>query len=211
MGMAFLNKLVQNLSGLEVSQKGDQNGNGLVAQGNPSYLETRRRGDGWTCKTVTPATALVTIPTTTAHLEIYNNGSRLLVVSDLYMFRLLGTAVGQFESLWAMVTTQKAIPTNDALVLYSMSGKASIVPTATSEIVTSEDSTVIANGWQPFGYPSSGLGTATPGAAQSVAIDGKLTVPPGCSLCVAVVGSLNTASSMHCGATFDLVSATQET
>jgi len=153
---------------------------------------------------------VVVIPTTTAHLEIYNNGSRLMVVSDLYMWRLVGTAVGLGETIWAMVTTQKAIPTNDALVLYSMSGKAFITPTATSEIVTSEDSTVVANGWQPFGYPEAYLGAATPGTGQSVAIDGKLVVPPGCSLCVTVTGSVNTASAVHCGATFDLVSATQE-
>jgi len=193
----------------EVSLTANQQSQQLVAQGNPSYMETRRRGDAWTCKTVTPATALVTIPTTTAHLEIYNNGSRLMVVSDLYMWRLLGTAVGQSESLWAMITTAKAIPTNDALVLYSLSGKALITPTATSEIVTSEDSTVIANGWQPWGFPSASLGTTTPGTGQSVPIDGKLIVPPGCSLCVAVVGNLNTASSMHCGASWDMVAATQ--
>jgi len=213
MGMAFLLKHLARYTGgedTEVSASGDQQKNLLVAQGNPSYMETRRRGNGWTCKTVTPATVVVVIPTTTAHLEIYNNGSRLMVVSDLYMWRLIGSAVGLGETIWAMVTTQKAVPTNDALVLYSMSGKALWTPTATSEIVTSEDSTVIANGWQVFGYPQAYLGAATPGTGQSVAIDGKLVVPPGCSLCVTVTGSVNTASAVHCGATFDLVSATQE-
>ncbi len=211
MGMAFLNKFKNIFTDVELDGKADQSSNALVAQGNPSYMEVRRRGDGWTCKTVTPATVVVVVPTTLAHLEIYNNGSRLMVVSDLFMWRLLGTAVAQMTSLWAVITTQKAIPTSDALVLYSMSGKALITPTATSEIVTSEDSTIIDNGWQVYGYPQTGLGAATPGTGYSVAIDGKLTVPPGCSLCVTVTGNANTASAVHCGATFDLVSANQTT
>ena len=211
--MSFIARGIQRFTGgsdADVTISADKQKNLLVAQGNPSYLETRRRGNGWTVKTVTPATVVVVVPTTLAHLEVYNNGTRLMVVSDLFMWRLLGTAVAQMTALWAVVTTQKAIPTNDALVLYSMSGKALWTPTATSEVVTSEDSTIIDNGWQPFGYPATGLGAATPGIGQSVAIDGKLTVPPGCSLCVTVTGNVNTASAVHCGATFDLVDASQE-
>ena len=211
--MESLLRMIQRYTGGgegEVTASADKQRNLLVSQGNPAYTETRRRGDGWTCKTVTPATVVVVVPTTLAHLEIYNNGSRLMVVSDLFMWRLLGTAVGLGESIWAVITTQKALPTNDALVVYSMNGKALITPTATSEVVTSEDSTIIDNGWQVFGYPQAYLGAATPGTGQSVAINGKLQVPPGCSLCVTVTGSVNTASAVHCGATWDWVSATQE-
>ncbi len=210
MGMAFLQKLL-NPSSVEVSGKADAQTNQLVAQGNPSYAEIRRRGEGWSVAAVTAFAALVDFPTTTARVEIYNNGSRLAVVSDLHCFRLLGTAVGVGECIWAMVSTAKAVPTLTALNMFSMSGKAIVTPTATSEIVTGVGTTVIANGLMPYGASVAYLAAATPGAGWSVPIDGKLIIPPGCSLCLQVVASVNTAAAFQTlGATFDLVSATVE-
>ena len=108
-----------------------------------------------------------------------------------------------------MVTT-KAIPTLGALVLYGMSGKAPVTPTATSEMVTGIDTTVIADGWAPYGMGTGYLAAATPGAGVNIPIDGKLIIPPGCSLCLAIGSSVNTASAFHCGVTFDWVNATVE-
>lgn len=211
--MPVISKLISNFTGglsAEVSAQADAQKNLLVAQGNPSYLETRRRGEGWTVMASTAQAAIAALPTTTAHLEVYNNGTRLVAVSDLHLWRLLGTAVGLGEVLFAMITTAKAVPTLTAQTLYSMSGKAFVVPTATSEIVTGVGTTVIANGWQPYGLPAAYLGAATPGAGSSVPIDGKLIVPPGCSLCLCVIASVNTAAAFHFGVTFDLVTATAE-
>lgn len=194
----------------EVTPGVDKQSNLLVAQGNPPYMETRRRGEGWNVMTSTALTPLAALPTTAAHLEVYNNGSRLIVVSDLHVWRLLGTAVVLGECLFAMITTKKAIPTLTAQVLYSMSGKPLITPTATSEVVTGVGTSVIANGWQPYGFPSMTLNAATPGTGYSVPIDGKLQVPPGCSLCLELCASVATASTFHIGCTFDLVTATKE-
>lgn len=212
MGMQFLMKHLArfNSGDDEVSTSGDAQRNLLVASGNPEYMETRRRGEGWTILSATATDALVAVPTTVANLEVYNNGSRLLVVSDLHCWRLIGSAVGVGESIWAMISTAKAIPTLTALVMYSMSGKALVTPTATSEIVTGVDTTVIANGWQPYGPAAAYLAAATPGTGFNVPINGKLIVPPGASLCIQVVASVNTAAAFHTGVTFDLVDATVE-
>ena len=211
MGMQFLAKAIQRFNGGsdEVGTSLDAQKNLLVAQGNPGYAETRRRNDGWTVFLATASEALVAFPASLAHLELHNNGSRLAVVSDLHLWRVLGTAVAVGEHLWVQVTT-KAIPTLGALVLYGMSGKTSVTPTATSEMVTGIDSTVIADGWMPYGPGASYLAAATPGTGFNLPIDGKLIIPPGCSLCVAIGASVNTASAFHCGVTFDWVNATVE-
>ena len=214
MGMQFLAKALARYTGgaeAEVAASIDAQKNLLIAQGSPHYTETRRRGDGWTVASVTAFAAEVTVPTTTARVEFYNNGTRLAVVSDLHCFRLLGTAVGVGECIWAMVSTLKAVPTLTALTLYSMNGKAFAVPTATSEMVTGVGTTVVANGWMPYGNPVAYLAAATPGASWSVPIDGKLQIPPGASLCLQVVASVNTAAAFNTlGMTFDWVTATQE-
>ncbi len=195
----------------EVDAAADAQKNLLTAQGNPAYAETRRRGDGWAVASATAFAALVDVPTTTARVEFYNNGARVAVVSDLHCFRLLGTAVGVGEGIWACVTTQKAVPTLTALTLYSMNGKAFVVPTATSEMVTGVGTTIVANGWMPYGNGFGYLAAATPGASWSVPIDGKIQIPPGCSLCLQIVASVNTAAAFNnLGITFDWVSMTQE-
>ena len=195
----------------EVSASADAQKNLLTAPGNPPYLEIRRGGDAWTVRTATLFAPVAAVPTTTARLEIFNNGSRLLVVSDLHAMQILSTAAGQTYGIMAGITTKKVVPTLTALNLYSLSGKALIVPTVESEIVTAVDTTIVDNGLQPYGDVQAwGTGVATPGNAWSAKIDGKLVVPPKCSLVLHIMGSLATASTFHVGATFDLVSATLE-
>lgn len=169
----------------------------------PPFTEITRRGEGFTVGTSTLFAPLVAYPTTTAALEVYNNSSdKLLVVGDLYAAQILSTAATQTYAIFAMVTTLKAVPTLGALSLFSLTGKPIVTPTAASEVVTGVGTTVIANGWRPWGSVQSwGTAAATPGNAWSAPVDGKLVVPPGASLCVHVVGSLATASSFQCGAT----------
>lgn len=186
-------------------------GNVLMAQGLPSYAEIMRQGDGWTVGTSTLFAPLVAYPTTTAALEVYNNGSRVMVVSELYAAQILSTAATQTYSIFSMVTTAKAVPTLTALSVFSLSGKAIVTPTAAGEIVTGVGTTVVANGWRPYGSVQSwGTAAATPGNAWSVPVDGKLIVPPGCSVCVHVVGSLATASTFQAGLSFNWATMTVE-
>jgi hypothetical protein len=182
-----------------------------VIQAFPEYAETQRRGDGWTVGTATLFAPLVAVPSTTAALEVYNNGSRLMVVSSLYADQILSTAATQTYAIYAQITTAKAIPTLTALSVFSLSGKPIVTPTAAGEIVTGVGTTVIANGWRPYGEVQAwGTAAATPGNSWEAVINGRLTVPPGCSICMHVVGSLATASTFQCGLSFDWITATVE-
>ena len=178
----------------------------------PPFAEISRRGDGFTVGTTTLFAALVAVPTTTAILEVYNNSTdKLMVVSDLYAIHVLSTAVVQGYGIYAMVTTSKAVPTLTALNLYSLSGKAIVVPTAASEIVTGVGTTVVDNGWRPYGNsPSFSLEAATPSMGWSANIDGRLVVPPRSSMCMHVAGSLATASAWQCGFSAYMVELPQE-
>ncbi len=147
------------------------------------------------------------MPTTTTALEIFNNttgqSAVALVIEDIFAFQLLSTAAVQTYGVWAMVTTQKVAPTNTALSIFSQSGLPLQATTAASRIITAVNTTVVANGWRPYGVVQAwGLAAATPGNALVGPVDGRLIVPPLCSLCVTVVGSIATASSFTCGASW---------
>ena len=160
-------------------------------QGLPPFAETQRRGDGWTVGTATLFAPLVAVPSTVAALEVYNNGLRTMVVSSLYADQILSTAATQTYAIYAMISTLKAVPTLTALSVFSLSGKAIVTPTAAGEIVTGVGTTVIANGWRPWGAVQAwGTAAATPGNSWSVEIDGRLIVPPLSSLALHVVSSI---------------------
>lgn len=188
----------------EVNLSANQNKGLMVSQNLPPFAEMSRLGEGWTVQTATLFAPLVAVPTTTAALEVYNNSStRTMIISDLFADQVLSTAATQTYAIFAMITTAKAIPTLTALALHSQAGKALVTPTAAGEIVTGVGTTVIANGWRPYGAVQAwGTAAATPGNAWSVDIDGKLVVPSGCSICLHVVGSLATASTFQVGFSF---------
>ncbi len=176
----------------------------LVAQGLPPYTEITRLGQGWTVQTTTLFAPIAAYPSTTARLEGFNNSGNLaMVIVDLFAAQVLSTAATQTYAIGAMVTTAKAAPTNTALVLASLSGKGAITTTAAGQLITAVDTTVVANGWRPWGNPQAwGTAAATPGNAWSAEVNGKLVVPPGASICVAPFGSIATASSFQCGFSF---------
>ena len=176
----------------------------FTVQGLPPYTEMSRQGNGWTVQTATLFAPLAAYPTTTTRLEVYNNNPGwAIVVADVFASQVLATAVSQAWAIFAMVTTQKAAPTLAALALASLSGKSIITPTASGPIIPAVDTTVVANGWRPYGSGHSwGTAAATPGGAQSARVDGLLIAPYGTSVCVAPQSSVATASSFQCGFSF---------
>lgn len=175
----------------------------LVAGGNLPNTETTRQGATW--NVISAALApLVALPSTVAGLEIFNNtqgpGAITLEVNDLFAFQLLSTAASQTYAIFAMVTTQKVLPSNGALSLFSQSGRPLQATVAGGRIITAAGTTVVANGWRPWGKPQAwGTATATPGNAWNEPVNGALLVPPQCSLCLHIVGALATASSFQVG------------
>ena len=190
--------------------QGAEGGELVTADGLPSFTEITRQGDGWTAQTATLFAPIAAYPSTTARLELHNNhASKVMVVKDLFAAQVLSTAATQTYAIFAMVSTSKAAPTNTALVVASVSGQNAYTTTASSPLITAVDTTVVANGWRPYGSVQAwGTAAATPGNAWSAAVDGALIVPPRRSLCIAVAGSLATASTFQCGATFYWTSLT---
>lgn len=205
-------KQYQTGSDAVVNIGADAQKNILTAQGNAPYTEISRRGAGYNVSLASGVAPLVAVPSTTAALEVFNNSAtRIMVVRDIYVFRLVTTAAAQTWSMWGMVTTTKAAPALTALTVYSTEGKGAITPTAASELVTGVGTTVVANGWRPYGAPVGYIteGTTVPNAAQSWPIDGRIIIPKNCSFCMHAVGA-TTAGTLTLGFSFDWVTATVE-
>ncbi len=174
----------------------------FVAQDGPPYLEITRQGGHWNAISAA-GTPLVVIPTTLCILELFNNVNSgvHMVITDLFNFHLLGTAALHQQAIWAEVTPPKAIPSLSAIVIGSQSGRAPYTSTVGSHVVSAAGTTVVSAGWRPWGTAGSGVvSTALPGEAFSVPVDGKMIVPPGCSLALTVTDALATASSCQVGA-----------
>lgn len=177
-----------------------------IAQGlSTPFSNLNYTGGGWSCISAA-GTPLVVIPTTLCIFEIFNNTGvagppAYMEIEDLLLFHLLGTAAVHNVSIWAEVTAPKAAPSLSAVVVGSASGRAPYTSTAGTPVVTAAGTTVVSGGWQPFGNPSvAATSTALPGEAWRAPVDGKLTVPPGCSLAITCVDALATASSVQVGA-----------
>ena len=180
-----------------------------VSQGAPDHMEITRLGGGWTAQTATLFAPLVAVPTTVAALELWNNTNNdmTMVIDTLFADQVLGTAATQTYAIFACVCIPKAVPTLTALTVNSLSGRGPYTSAVGSRVVTGVGTTVIAAGWRPWGDVQAwGTAAATPGNAWHVNVDGRLLVPPGCSLALHVVGSLATASTFQVGASWYEVS-----
>lgn len=176
-------------------------GQGLYAQGNPAYTEATRQGVGYNCSLIAAVAPLNAIPTSTAALEIFNNtagpGAINLIIDSLFAFQLVSTGVVRTASIWAMVTTVKAVPVFTAQNIFSQSGRQFYASLATGPIVTGAGTTVVANGWRPWGPVQAWPGAAelaTPGESMEAPVLGRYIVPPGCSLCMHVVSAVATGT-----------------
>lgn len=187
-------------TGAQVPSLLDQFSDILTSWGAQQYTETSRAGLIYNMISGA-ATPLVVIPTTLTILEVYNNvAGSMLEVLDLFCFHLLGTAALHQPSIWAQVTSPKAAPSTGSLVIGSQSGRLKQTDTAGTAVISGAGTTVVANGWRPFGAQASGVvGTATPAEAWNARVDGALTVPFGCSLNITVTDAVATASSVQVG------------
>lgn len=177
----------------------------LTAQGLPPYTEMTRRGGGFTVQTATLFAPLVAIPTTVAALELWNNSAsgKDLIVDTLFADQVLSTAATQTYAIYACISIPKAVPSLTALALSSTSGRQVITPTVASDVVTGVGTTVIANGWRPWGVVQAwGTAAAIPGNSWHAEVNGRLIAPPGCSVLIHVMGTLATASSFQVGCGF---------
>jgi len=186
---------------------------GIVQQDNAPYAEATRRGYRYKVRTATAFAGIVGVPSTLANLEVVNNRlGYVMVVDTIFSWQLLGTAVVWAHTPWAAVGA-KVYAANTALVVYSANGSDSITSGAGTDVQTAITQTVVESGWEVF--PGStmnfGLAAATPGGPNVGQVDGRLVVPYGKSLYIAVSASVNTASAFQCGGSFHWAAVTNET
>ena len=169
---------------LELSEYGDL----LIAKGLPDYTDLTRRGLGYGTMATAAVAGLVVRPTTIAALEIFNNmETKSLVIDRIFTQWLVTTAVVESAILYAMVTLPKAAPTDAALAVNSLAGKAA----TTRDVLTAASTTVVDNGWFPWGEAfSKAAGGVVPHGGIVAEVKGRLIVPPRCSLCLHVLASL---------------------
>lgn len=169
----------------------------LIAQGLPVNTEATRLGSRYATMATAAVAALVVRPSTTAALEIYNNTGASnyngvpasMVITRIFTHELVTsiTGLGGGAALYAMVTTGKLAPTDATLAINSLSGKGPLANLG--PVLSAASTTVIANGWFPYGstLKKESAGAVVPGGMIEANIDGRLIVPPGCSLCLHVV------------------------
>lgn len=165
-----------------------KNGILLGANGLTRYEQLVAQGQGWATMATAAVAALVVRPSTVAALELFNNnqaGGASLIIDRLFTQNLVSTAVNSSAGIWAMVTAAKTAPSSASLVVVGNYGKA-----YNGNVINAVGTTVVANGWFPFGPTYSAPSAAAPGGSWEAVIDGRLIVPPQCSLCVHVVGSI---------------------
>lgn len=174
----------------QASAQGNQLGEQLVAQGLPPYTEMTRRGTGWHVMSVVAVAGLVVRPSTVAAFEIWNGysvGGKSLIIDRLFWHNLVSTNVVEGFSGWASVTASKSAPSAGAnVVTRGNSGK-----TYGGPVIAALGTTVTDSGWFPWGNGfTKGAGGVVPFGAIEARVEGRLIVPPQCSLCLHVVASL---------------------
>ena len=208
MQMAVITQGLERGTTTERTTALDENGVGLVGFGELPYADLNRpavSGGGYSTMSTAAVAGLVVRPGTTAAFEIFNPyavGGKCLVIDRIFAFNLVSAQVAQAYNQWAMVTTSKAAPTSGSFAVRGNYGQAA------SSVIAAAGTTVVDKGWFPWGFPVSPKpveATVTPFGGSEARIEGRLIVPPQCSLCLHVV-SQTTASTFTQGASwFEMV------
>ena len=175
-------------TGSEVEMAVTPDGSQLLSQSDAAYQELTRQGQMWATMQTAAVAALVVRPTTVTGIEIWNGSATLsLVVDRLFSQNLVTstTALGGGAQIWAMVSLPvNAGPSVTALTIVGASGKA-----YSGGVKTGVGTTVVANGWFPWGIcrMRESAGSVVPGGGLVAEVNGRIIVPPFCSLCVTTV------------------------
>lgn len=180
---AIRNGAIVAQGSIALNQLGEQ----IVVDGLPTYTETTRRGGGFHVIATSAVAGLVVRPSVTAALELWNGYSaKSLIIDRLFSHNLVSTNVIESFTLWAAVTAAKAAPSTASLVVRGNTGKA-----YSGAVINAVGTTVVDSGWFPWGNGfTKGAGGVVPHGVITAEVNGRLIVPPGCSLCLHVVSSL---------------------
>jgi hypothetical protein len=182
---------------IALNERGEQ----LIATGLPRGSEMVRRGQAWGTMSTVAVAGLVVRPSTVAAFEIFNGyaaAGKSLVIDRLFFFNLVSAQVAQGWTGWACVTAAKAAVTSGSFVVRGASGKSYGGP-----VIAAASTTILDSGWFPWAVGSIKPveATVTPNGGAVVDVDGRLIVPPQCSLCLHAVAQ-TTASTFTQGASW---------
>ncbi len=173
----------------QTTAQGNQLAEQFVAFGLPPYTEMVRKGRAWATMSTSAVAGLVVRPSTAAAFELWNGyqaGGPSLIIDRLFYFNLVSTNVVEGFSGWAQVTAAKSAPSSASLAIRGASGKP-----YSGSAVNAVATTVVDSGWFPWTNAyQKGAGGVVPFGAVVANVEGRLIVPPGCSLCLHVVSSL---------------------
>ena len=172
----------------------------FVAQGLPLYTETTRRGNGYSAIATAAVAGLVIRPSTTSAVTLWNGeaagSNKCYVIDRIFTHCLVGVnAEGRFL-MWACVhPSGMTKPATGPIAASATNLTGPYGKTYNGKAVFDIGTTVVANGWYPWGYSTSHPAAGTlPGAAISVDIAGRLIIPPTGAVSLQVVASTNGAT-----------------
>lgn len=171
----------------------------VVSQGLPPLAELVRQGQSW--YKVTDAENCVTaIPTTTAPHTFWNGnptGGKSMVIDRLSWMCSVSAAAASMFSMVGMVNrfplSAQAATADTATGVQGLAGS----PPYTGGAKTSHTVTVVNDGWLPLSETfHSGALTATVGISLVVPVEGRIVLPPGYALSLAVLAANTTAEGV---------------
>lgn len=164
----------------------------LVAQGVPPYVEMSRRGLGWQGMDTSATAAVVVRPSTTAGITLWNGetgaAAKSYIVDRAWIFNLVTTAAVSGFSLWGCVhPVGMAAPTADITAIKSMSGLSAYTGNARLDT----NATVADDGWFPLSNTVlTGGVTTAPSGCITVALEGRIVIPPTAGFSIAAVATI---------------------
>jgi hypothetical protein len=172
----------------QATAQGNENAEQLVAHGLPPYTEMARKGQGWGTMSTAAVAGVVVRPTVTAAFEIFNGyplSGKSLIIDRIFAHCLVGIVAADSFVQWAGVASVKAAVTSGSFVVRGHSGKAYGGP-----VICAAGTTVVDPGWFPWGIGgTASVGAALPMSGCIANVEGRLIVPPQCSLCLHVVST----------------------
>ena len=181
----------------------DSEGDLLVAQGLPAYVEMSRLGSGFSAIATSAVAALIVRPSTTALFTLWNGeaaSGKSYVIDRLLAQQLVSAAPESRWGIWACVHPPgMAAPGIDiARAATNLTGYTG--NTYDGQAQVGVDETVVNNGWYPWGNSLDVEQAATLGGGQAdVRVEGRLIIPPSGGLSLHVVASsVNEDFAMGC-------------
>ncbi len=185
MGMELLTKLINRITGLEISAQATDQGEALVAAGMAEYEEITRQGFAYHVASTTPTIGVTAIPTQACSIGIFNSAAdngKSLIIDAIWAMNIVAEAtLGQCGLIAVVGQTRVAALTSAFTVRKSNGngpGSDTVALAATGGAVL-DAVTGVAAGWFPIGETANITVLTLPGVILYAEVNGRIIVPPG--------------------------------